>query len=118
MKNGAPKGAPFSVLTLEAVGYALGLSEEVEIIGTAGLRVGSAHVEAAEGVRADHCSGALAIEVEIADVKFAACDIEAGLVAGVEGAGEAILGVIGYGQTFFKACYFDDGEDGSEDFFL
>jgi hypothetical protein len=51
-------------------GYGFGLGEEGEIVGAAGFGVGAAHVEAAEGVRAYHRAGALAIEVEVADVEF------------------------------------------------
>ena len=33
------------------------------------FRVGAGHIEAAEGMRADHGAGAFAVEVEIADVE-------------------------------------------------
>jgi DNA-binding NarL/FixJ family response regulator len=65
-------GAPF--------GDGLGLGEEGEVVGAAGLGVGAAHIEAAEGMRSDHGAGALAIEVEIADVEvgFRAVELLAG----------------------------------------
>ncbi len=62
---------------LEPFGDALGLGEEVEIIGAAGLGVGSTHIEAAERMRADHGAGALAIEVEIAYVEVATRAVQA-----------------------------------------
>src|SRR6059058_5775304 len=49
-----------------------GLHEEAEVIAPAGFRVCAAHVEAAEGVRADERARALAVEVEVADVELAA----------------------------------------------
>src|ERR1019366_3196701 len=51
-----------------ADGFRLG--EKVEIIGAAGFGIGAGHIESAEGMRADHCSGAFAIDVKIADVEF------------------------------------------------
>src|SRR6202046_3725659 len=48
-------------------GDGLGLGEEGEVVGAAGFAVSAAHVEAAEGMSADHRASALAIEVKIAD---------------------------------------------------
>src|SRR6266542_2800292 len=48
------------------LGDRLRLREEVEILATAGLRVGAGHVEAAERVHADERSRALAVQVEVA----------------------------------------------------
>ena len=79
-------------------GDALGLGEEEEIVGAAGFGVGAAHVEAAEGVGADHGSGALAVEVEVADVEFFAGAVELVAGAGVDGSGQAVLGVVGDGE--------------------
>ncbi len=52
-----------SVTLAAPLGDGLGLGEEREIVGATSLRVGAAHVEAAEGMCADHRSGALAVEV-------------------------------------------------------
>ncbi len=46
-------------------GDALGLGEEQEVVGAAGLGVRPAHVEAAEGVGSDHGSGALAVQYRL-----------------------------------------------------
>ena len=89
-----------------------------EVVRAAGFGVGAAHVEAAEGMRADHGAGALAIEVEIADVELVAGAVELLAGAGVDGAGEAVLGVVGDGEGVVEAVGLDDGEDGAEDLFL
>src|ERR1700735_643757 len=83
-------------------GDGLGLGEEGEVVGAAGFAVSAAHVEAAEGMSADHRASALAIEVKIADVElgFGAIELLAG--AGVDGAGEAVLGVVGHGEGFVE----------------
>jgi hypothetical protein len=47
-----------------------GLCEQIEIIGAASFGIGAGHIKSAEGMRADHCSGTFAIDVEIADVEF------------------------------------------------
>ena len=68
-------------------------------------------------MRADHGAGALAVEVEIADVELLAGAVELGAGGGVERAGEAVLGVVGDGEGIVEAGGLDDGEDGAEDFF-
>jgi hypothetical protein len=79
------------------------LSEEEQIVRSAGLGVGSAHVEAAEGVRGDHSAGAFAVEVEVADVELVAGTVEVLAGVGVDRAGEAVLGVVGDGEGLFEA---------------
>src|ERR1039458_9816558 len=56
----------------------LRLGKQQQIIRAAGLGVGPAHVESAKRMRADHCAGAPAVEVEIADVELLARAIELG----------------------------------------
>src|SRR5258706_14421932 len=69
-------------------GDALGLREEQQIVRAAGLGVGSAHVEAAKGMGSYHGAGALAIEVEVADVELLACAIQLFAGAGVDCCGQ------------------------------
>ena len=73
----------------------LRLREEEEVVAAAGLGVGARHVEAAERVDADQRAGALAVEVEVADEELALAALELLAVARVDGAGQAVLGVVG-----------------------
>ncbi len=99
-------------------GDGLGLGEEEEIVGAAGFAVGARHIEATEGMSADHGAGALAVEVKVADVEVGAGAVELFAGAGVDGSGEAILGVVGDAKGVIEAGGFDDGEKRAEDFFL
>src|SRR2546430_319623 len=49
-------------------GNRLGLREQQEIIPAAGLGIGAGHIEASERVHPDQCAGALAVEVQVANV--------------------------------------------------
>ncbi len=88
--------------SLDFLRYRLGLREQVQVIRAAGFGIGAGHVEAAEGVGADHGSGAFAVDVEIAYVElaFGAVDLVAGF--GIDGAGQAELGVVGDFQALSK----------------
>src|ERR1019366_893683 len=90
-----PKRYPGLLSLPDLLADALGLREQVEIVRSAGLGIGAGHVEAAEGVRAHHRSRALAVQVEVADVELAHGAVEFLARAGVDGAGQAELGVIG-----------------------
>src|SRR5208337_946715 len=61
---------------------------------------------------------ALAIEIEIADVEGTACDSLFRRIVGVKGAGETVFGVIDHAQSLFKTGNLDDGQHGTENFFL
>src|SRR6185437_2030383 len=73
----------------------LGLREEQQVVAATGLRVGTRHIEAAEGMAADHRAGALAVEVQVADVELTLRAGDALAVAGEERAGQTILGAVG-----------------------
>ena len=75
-----------------------GLREEIEIIGAARFGIGAGHIESAEGMGADHGSGAFAIDVEIADMEFVLGALDFFGRLGVNRAGEAVVGVVGDGQ--------------------
>src|SRR5579863_1034434 len=79
--------------------HRLALGEQVQVIRAAGLRVGSRHIESAERLRTDHGAGALTVDVQVADVKFAngAGDLVFGL--GVHRAGQSKLGIVGDFQS-------------------
>src|ERR1043165_6950240 len=100
------------------LGGDFGLEEEGEIVAPAGLRVRAAHVEAAEGVRADERACALAVEVEVADVELAARALQLLAVVRVDRAGQAVLRVVGDAERVVEVVRADAGEDGAEDFFL
>src|SRR5436305_7334161 len=95
-----------------------GLHEEAEVVAPAGLRVGAAHVEAAEGVRADERARALAVEVEVADVELAARALQLLAVVRVDGSGQAVLRAVGNPQRLVEVARADAGQDGAEDFLL
>src|SRR5271157_6456166 len=59
----------FGAWLLQSRGDGLGLQEQQEVVGATGFGIGAGHVEAAEGVRADHRAGALAVEIQVADVE-------------------------------------------------
>ena len=61
---------PMLKRSAEFLSHRLCLREQVEIIRAAGFRIGARHVEAAEGMRAHHRAGALAVDVQVADVEF------------------------------------------------
>ena len=69
-------------------------------------------------MRADHRAGALAVEVEVADVELLPGSIEIGLRVRVDGAGETVFGVVGDGESVGEVGRAQDGEEGAEDLFL
>ena len=66
----------------------------------------------------DKRAGALAIQIKIADVKFAARAFQLGFVSRVHRACQAKLGVIGYSQRVVVVVGFDHRQHRSKDFFL
>src|SRR2546423_1465442 len=76
------------------LGCDFGLEEEGEVVAPARLRVRAAHLEAAERVRADERARALAVEVEIADVKLAARVLQLLAVVRVNRARQPVLRVV------------------------
>src|SRR6185437_9951444 len=100
------------------LGDGLGLQEEQQVIGAAGLRVRAGHIKAAEGVAADHGTGAFAIHVEIADVEILGGAFDFARVARIDGAGEAEFAVVRHAKGVVKILCLGDGEDRPEDFLL
>src|ERR671933_1548511 len=100
------------------LGGDFGLEEEGEVIAPARLRVGAAHVEAAEGVCADERARALAVEVEVADVELAARALQLLAVVRVDRAGQAVLRVVGDPDGLVEVARADAGEDGAENLLL
>ncbi len=74
----APQPAP-----LHPGPHRLALQEEQQVVGTAGFGVGAAHVEAAKGMNAHDRAGALAVQVQVADVEVALGPLEPGGFAAV-----------------------------------
>src|SRR5208283_2227340 len=95
-----------------------GLQELEQVIGAAGLGIGAGHVEAAEGMAADQGAGAFAVEVQVADEEALLGGVDPGRVAGVDGAGEAVLGIVGELQRVVEITGAGHGQDGSEDLLL
>src|SRR5579864_7000024 len=67
---------------------------------------------------ADHRAGALAVDVEIADVEFMDGSVDLVAGTGVDGASESELGVVGDLKRVVETAGLDHGEHGSKDFFL
>src|SRR5713226_9376165 len=91
-------------------GNALRLCEQQQVIRPAGLGVGAAHVEAAEGMRADHGSCALAIQVEVADVELLPSAVELLTRVRVDGSRQPVFGIVGNLQGLVEAVGLDDGK--------
>ena len=60
----------------ESLRHRFRLGEEIEVIWASCFGIGPRHVEAAEWMGADHRTCAFAIQVQIADVKFCASEVE------------------------------------------
>src|SRR5262245_42354137 len=75
----------------ELLRHGFSLCEEVEVFAAARFRVGPGHVEAAEGVHADHRPRALPVQVEVPDVELALAALEPLAVARVERARQTVL---------------------------
>src|SRR5204863_5524040 len=84
------------------------LQEQAEVIAAAGFGIGAGHVEAAERMHADERTGALAIEIEIADEKLFARAVELLLVVGEDRTGESELRVVGDAQCVVEVLRLDD----------
>ena len=69
-------------------------------------------------MNADEGAGAFAIQIKIADVKFAARALQLCFVSRVHCAGQAELGVVGYAQRVIIVVRLDHGENWPKDFFL
>src|SRR5437660_8444676 len=96
------------------LGSDFGLHEEAEVVAPAGLRVGAAHVEAAEGVRADERARALAVEVEVADVELAPRALQLLAVVRVDRARQTVLRVVRYPKRVVEVVRTDARKDGAE----
>src|SRR5215472_17032711 len=67
---------------------------------------------------AHHCAGAFAVDVHVADKELIASPLDMFGVGRVDGAGEAINGVIGHRQGMVEVARFGDSEYRPKDFFL
>ena len=86
---------PISTLAnSQLLGHALALEEQQQVVAAAGLRVGADMLKPPNGCDADQRAGALAVEVEVADVELVARALEPRAVARVDRAGQAVLGVV------------------------
>src|ERR1043166_6482809 len=73
---------------------ALRLEEQEQVVASARLAVGAAHVEAAERMAADHRAGALAVQVQVADEELVARALELRRVPRVDRAREPVVRVV------------------------
>src|ERR1043165_1166687 len=89
----------------------LGLGEQVEIVGSAGLRVGSRHIEAAERMGAHHGAGALAVDVQVADVELAPGALDLLRRRRVDRSGEPEVRTVGDVQRVIVAARLNDRQD-------
>src|SRR5215208_106817 len=105
------------IFGLEPFDYSARKHVQRQIVRSAGLGVCAAHAEAPEGLDADEGACDAAIEVDVASLEFSACALEVVAVLGVDAAGEAIGGVVGYLEGLVEVAGLQDGEDGAEDLF-
>src|SRR5262249_6145241 len=87
-------------------------------VRAARLGVSAGHVEAAEGMCADHGAGAFAVEIEIARLEFIARALQLFARTGVNGAGQPELGVVGDVERVIEIARLDYGQHRPEDLFL
>src|ERR1700751_3920143 len=100
------------------LGNGLCRCKQQQVIRAASLRVRSGHVEAAEGMGAHHRAGALAIEVEVADVEGTSSVLELAAGVGIDRAGETVLRVVGDLKRFFVMLHANHREHRPENLFL
>src|SRR5688572_6195730 len=100
---------------LELLGHGLRLEEEEQVVAPPRLAVRAAHVEAAEGVAADHGARALAVQVEVADVEALAREGELVTVARPDRARQPVVGRVGGGNRVLERLRARDREDRTED---
>ena len=84
----------------------------------AGFRIRARHVEPAERMAAHHRSGALAIQIEVADEEVFSGLIELFSAPGIDRSGQPEFRVVGDFQGVFEVLGFNNGEDRAEDFLL
>src|SRR5438094_6835625 len=89
------------------LGDALGLQEQQQVIAAAGLGIGAAHVEPAEGMRPYDRARALAVHVEVADEELALGALDLLRVLRVDGAGQAVVRRVRDRQRLFEGLYRD-----------
>src|SRR5260370_9764741 len=94
-RGGVAGAAAARMLALhDLFAYRFGLGEQIQVVRAAGFGIGSRHVEAAEGMRTDHGARTFAVDVQVANLEFADGAIDLVARAGVNGSGQAELGVI------------------------
>lgn len=67
-------------MDLESFADRLALHEQLQIVSSASLAVGSGHIESAEGLNVYQSACAFAIEIEIANEEFVPCSFQIGPV--------------------------------------
>jgi hypothetical protein len=96
----------------------LGLQEQQQVIRTARFGVRSGHVEAAEGVRADHGAGAFPVEIQVADVEALLGFPQMFGVIGEDRAGQPVLRIVGQFQGVLEVVGLGDGQHRAENLLL
>src|SRR5690606_14132626 len=81
---------------LQLLRHRLGQHEELHVVGPAGLGVGAAQVEAAEGLGSHQGAGDLPVEVQVAHMELPPGLLQVGPVAGVHAARQAVDGAVGH----------------------
>src|SRR5438105_4169878 len=95
-----------------------GLQKEQKIIRSTGLGICSRHIEAAEGMRAHHSAGALAVHIEIPYEKLISRLADMLGICGIDCSGQSILGVIGHLESMLEIPGFRHRQNRSEDLLL
>src|SRR5580704_8438067 len=90
------------------------LQEKQQVVSASRFGIGARHVEAAEGMSADHRAGAFAIQIKIAYVEGFLSFFELGGIFRVDAAREAELCVVGDFEGLIEITRFDDRQNGAE----
>src|SRR5205823_13501950 len=80
--------------------------EAPQVIFATGFSAAAAHLESAEGMTADDCTGARAVDVNIAGFQLRLDELDVGRTAREKAAGQRIISAVGDFDRFIEVAYF------------
>ena len=89
-----------------------------KIVGSTSLRSSARHAESAEGMARHDCTGDLAVDVKIADLKFRFHSVDPTRAAGEEAAGKRVSRAIGNPERLIEIPGINHREDRAKNFLL
>src|ERR671912_733213 len=105
------------IFSLEPFDHSARKHVQRQIFRSTGLGVGAAETVAPEGLHADKSARYAPVEVDVACLELGPGLFQVVAVPGIDAAGEAIGGVVGYLEGLVEGASLQDGEDGAEDLF-